>query len=116
MGQLTGKWEPGIWEPLSSVTGLAVPRKCFSFLHFTVYKMLPLMPLVQAQGVPFCRDSESVGWDGTRSEWPGQDSLMSESVSSSVKWGSGLLPQEGDLSTTPANHSSTGLTLGLLED
>lgn len=78
--------------------------------------MLSLRLLVQAQGVPFCRDSESVNRDGTQSEWPRQDSLMSESVSSSVKWGSGHLLQEGDLTTTPANHSSVELTLGLLED
>ena len=74
------------------------------------------MLLVQAQGVPFCRDSERVGWDGTQSEWPGLDSLVSESVSSSVKWGAGHLPQEGELSTTPANHSGIELTRGLLED
>lgn len=78
--------------------------------------MFSVIALVQAQGVPFCLDSESVGWDGTQSEWPRQDSLMSESVSSSVKWGSGHLPQEGALTTTPTNHSSVGLTLGLLED
>lgn len=43
------KGSPGWYSgPPNSVLRLAVPTKLFSFQHFTVYKALSLVPLVQA--------------------------------------------------------------------
>lgn len=50
---------PEFWVEVGS------PNKALWFQHFTVYKGLSLLSLVQALRVPFCPDSEQVSCDGT---------------------------------------------------
>lgn len=54
--------------PLNPVWRLAVPTKHFGFQHFTVYKGLSLLSLLQAPQVLFCPDSEHTTCDGSLSD------------------------------------------------